>query len=299
MLMKFKDKIRLEKQLEILKEREMRLKPWQLKIKTVIYGTDTWPGKFFDISLLVLILISIIVIMLESVKSLYALYSSYFLVIEYVITGLFTVEYFLRIISLKKPFKYIFSFYGLIDILAILPTYLSLIFTGTKPLAVIRALRFLRVFRILEMTPYLSGANTIVKAIYDSRYKIIVFIMSMLTIVIILGSIMFSIESPEAGFTSIPRSIYWAIITITTVGYGDIAPVTPLGQAIASFIMLIGYSIIAIPTGIVSAEIVSNQKDEIRKFACPSCGEEGHTIDAEYCKFCGHKFEDHSKSIKT
>ena len=291
MLMKFREKIRLEKQIEALKDKEVRLKPWQLKIKTVIYGTDTWPGKFFDVSLLILILLSIVVIMLESVKSLYALYASYFLVIEFVITGLFTIEYFLRIIALKKPFKYIFSFYGLVDLLAILPTYLSLIFTGTKPLTVIRALRFLRVFRILEMTPYLSGANTIMKAIYDSRYKIIVFIISMLTIVIILGSIMYSIESVEAGFTSIPRSVYWAIITITTVGYGDIAPMTPLGQAIASIIMLIGYSIIAVPTGIVSAEIVTQKHQKIRKFACHDCGATDQKKNASFCYSCGAKLD--------
>jgi voltage-gated potassium channel len=289
-MIKFRDKIRLEKKMEQLKAKELRLATWQLKIKTVIHGTDTFLGKFFDISLLILILISILVIMLESVKPIYDLYSEFFIIIEFIITGLFTIEYILRIISLNRPLSYVFSFYGLIDLLSILPTYLSLIFTGAKPLTVIRALRFLRIFRILEMTPFLTGANVIIQAIYDSRYKIIVFVISMLTIVIILGAIMFSIETPEAGFTSIPRSIYWAIITITTVGYGDIAPMTALGQAIAAFIMLVGYSIIAVPTGIVSAEIVAHQKDKIKKFACPSCGKEGHDVDAEFCKFCGEKF---------
>lgn len=298
-MIKFRDKIRLEEKMERLKDKELRLSKWQLKIKAVIHETDTFFGKFFDISLLILILISILVIMLESVKPIYDLYAEFFIVFEFIITGLFTIEYILRIISLNKPLSYVFSFYGVIDLLSILPTYLSLIFTGAKPLTVIRALRFLRIFRILEMTPFLTGANVIIQAIYDSRYKIIVFVISMLTIVIILGAIMFSIETPEAGFTSIPRSIYWAIITITTVGYGDIAPMTALGQAIAAFIMLVGYSIIAVPTGVVSAEIVSGQKDKIRKYACPSCEKEGHSVDAEYCQFCGHQFPDHSKSIKT
>ena len=289
--MKFKDKIRLEK-LRQLHNSEFKLKPWQIKVKTVIYGTDTWPGKLFDILLLVLILISIVVIMMESVVFLNIKYKQEFLITEYIITGLFTIEYILRIISLRKPLKYVFSFYGLIDLLSILPTYLSLIFTGTKPLTIIRAVRFLRIFRILEMSSYTIGASTIIQALYASRQKIVVFILSMLTIVTILGGIMFSIESYEAGFTSIPRSIYWAIITITTVGYGDIAPITPLGQGIASFIMLIGYSIIAVPTGIVTAEVVKNDADKIRKYACPSCEKEGHTKDAEFCKFCGHQLDE-------
>ena len=289
-MLKFKDKIRLER-LKQLHKSEVKLKPWQLKIKTVIYGTDTWPGRLFDLILLVLILISIVVIMMESVPALNLKYRKEFLVTEYVITGLFTIEYIFRIISLKKPLKYVFSFYGIIDLLSILPTYLSLIFTGTKPLTIIRAVRFLRVFRILEMSNYTVGANTILRALYLSRHKIVVFILSMLTIVTILGGIMYTIESYEAGFTSIPRSIYWAIITITTVGYGDIAPMTPLGQGIASIIMLIGYAIIAVPTGIVTAEVVKNESDKIRKFACPSCKKEGHTTDAKFCKYCGHSFD--------
>ena len=292
--MKLNEKLKLEriKELRNLKDKEVPLKPWQLKIKSVIYGTDTWQGKLFDILLLVFILASILVIMLESVSFLKVKYFNSFLIVEYIITGLFTAEYILRIISLKKPFKYIFSFYGLIDLLSILPTYLSLIITGTKPLTVIRALRFLRIFRILEMSNYTAGSNTITKALYDSRHKIIVFILSVLTIVIVLGAIMYSIESAESGFTSIPRSIYWAIITITTVGYGDIAPATPLGQAIASFIMLIGYSIIAIPTGIVSAQAVKNDSEQIRKFKCPKCKKEGHEKAASFCKYCGAKLDD-------
>jgi voltage-gated potassium channel len=283
------------KRIKILKEeleaKEVRLKGWQLKVQEVIYGTTTPSGKLFDILLLLLILFSILAIMLESVAAYKNEYRLTFLVIEYVVTGLFTIEYILRIVSVKQPLKYIFSFFGIIDLLSILPTYLGLFISGSKPLTVVRAIRFLRIFRILELSNFTKGANTILQALYDSRHKIIVFIVSMLTIVIILGAIMFSVESAESGFTSIPRSIYWAIITITTVGYGDIAPATELGQAIASIIMLIGYSIIAVPTGIVSAEIIKGETSKIRQFSCPSCQKTGHTLDALYCKYCGHSFK--------
>jgi len=274
-----------------LREKEVGLKPWQEKIQEVITGTETRMGKLFDIWLLIMILASIVVIMLESVPSIQKLYAHEFIVIEFTITGLFTIEYMLRIISTRHPLRYIFSFFGFIDLVSILPTYLTLFISGTKPLAVIRALRFLRIFRILELSNFTKGADTIIKALYESRHKIGVFIISMLTIVIILGAIMFSIESPESGFTSIPRSIYWAIITITTVGYGDIAPMTPTGQAVASIIMLIGYSIIAVPTGIVSAEIVRGDKLKYQLHACPKCSETGHELDAEFCKFCGEKLK--------
>ncbi len=274
-----------------LREKEVGLKPWQEKIQEVITGTETRMGKLFDIWLLIMILASIVVIMLESVPSIQKLYAHEFIVIEFTITGLFTIEYLLRIISTKHPLRYMFSFFGLIDLVSILPTYLTLFISGTKPLTVIRALRFLRIFRILELSNFTKGADTIIKALYESRHKIGVFIISMLTIVIILGAIMFSIESPEAGFTSLPRRIYWAIITITTVGYGDIAPMTPAGQAVASIIMLIGYSIIAVPTGIVSAEIVRGDKLKYQLHACPKCSETGHELDAEFCKFCGEKLK--------
>jgi voltage-gated potassium channel len=278
------------KKIKGLQEKEIELKPWQQRIKTVIYGTDTPAGKLFDVLLLIVILLSIVVIMLESVPSLYKLYAHQFFIVEFVITGLFTIEYVLRLVSVKKPWKYVFSFYGIIDILSILPTYLSLFIVGTKPLTVIRAIRFLRVFRILELTNYTQGANMIIKALYNSRHKIIVFVISMLTIVTILGAIMFSIESPESGFTSIPRSIYWAIITITTVGYGDITPITPLGQALSAFIMLIGYSIIAVPTGIVTAEVVKQNTNRFKLFSCPKCGAKDHPEDALFCRVCGEKF---------
>jgi voltage-gated potassium channel len=278
-----------KKTIDNLTKKEVQLRPWQQKIHEIITGTETRLGKLFDIWLLIIILISVIVIMLESISSVQKVYAEEFIIIEFVITGLFTIEYVLRIISTKQPLKYMFSFLGVVDLLSILPTYLGLFISGTKPLTVIRALRFLRIFRILELSNYTMGADTIIKALYGSRRKIIVFIMSMLTIVIILGAIMFSVESPEAGFTSIPRSIYWAIITITTVGYGDIAPITPLGQAIAAIIMLIGYSIIAVPTGIVSAEIVKRDKSRFKLHACSNCKRTEHETDAEFCKYCGEK----------
>jgi voltage-gated potassium channel len=271
-------------------KKEVKLKPWQQKIATVIEGTDTPMGKLFDILLLVVILFSILIVMLESVSAIQLVYQTEFVIIEFIITGLFSIEYILRILSSKRPLRYVFSFMGLVDLLSILPTFIGLFISGAKPLTVIRALRFLRIFRILELSSYTKGADTIIKALYQSRQKIIVFIISMLTIVIILGAIMYSLESAEAGFTSIPRSIYWAIITITTVGYGDITPETAIGQTIASIIMLIGYSIIAVPTGIVSAEIVRSEKNKFKLHDCPKCKKSGHDQDALHCKFCGEKF---------
>lgn len=278
-----------KKIIDNLTKKEVELKPWQHKINEIIAGTETRLGKLFDIWLLVIILVSVVVIMLESVPSIQKVYAEEFITIEFVVTGLFSIEYILRIISAKHPLKYMFSFLGIVDLLSILPTYLALFISGTKPLTVIRALRFLRIFRILELTNFTMGADTIIKALYASRHKIVVFIISMLTIVIILGAIMFSVESPESGFTSIPRSIYWAIITITTVGYGDIAPMTPAGQAIASFIMLIGYSIIAVPTGIVSAEIVRGDQSRYKLHACSKCKRTEHETNADFCKYCGEK----------
>lgn len=273
------------------REKEFKLRPWQLKIQEVIYGTYTKPGKVFDILLLILILLSVVVIMLESVTYLNLKYSFTFLTIEWIVTGLFTIEYILRIISLRKPFSYIFSFMGLVDLFSILPSYLSLFIDGAASLMLLRSIRFLRIFRILRLSRYMLGADVLGDALKNSRHKIAVFLISMLTIVIILGGLMYVIEPKEAGFTSIPRSIYWAIITITTVGYGDIAPVTPLGQALASFIMLFGYAIIAVPTGIVSSEFTALKSEDIKVFECPNCGESGHEKSAHFCKSCGYEFK--------
>lgn len=282
-------KKRLDKTMKF-REKDFPLRPWQKKLQEVIHGTDTKLGRNFDVLLLIVILISIVVVMLESVRWLNNQYSFTFWSIEWVVTALFTVEYFLRIISLKKPLTYVFSFMGVVDLLSLLPTYIGLFVEGTEALMVIRSIRFLRIFRILKLSRYMLGADILGEALKNSRHKIIVFLISILTIVIIMGGLMFVIEPNEAGFTSIPRSVYWAIITITTVGYGDIAPVTPVGQAIASLIMLFGYAIIAVPTGIVSSEFTALKKDSVKPFECPNCGATGHDKEAKFCKECGTKF---------
>lgn len=284
-------KKRIDKSLAF-REKEVKLRPWQLKVQEIIYGTYTKAGKRFDILLLILILLSIVVVMLESVSYLNLKYRLTFIGIEWVITVLFTIEYILRIISLRKPLSYVFSFMGIVDLLSILPSYLSLLVDGTESLMLLRSIRFLRIFRILRLSRYMLGADILGNALKNSRHKIIVFLISMLTIVIILGGMMYVIEPAEAGFTSIPRSVYWAIITITTVGYGDIAPVTPLGQALASFIMLFGYAIIAVPTGIVSSEFTALRYEGIKSFECDNCGATDHEKSSNFCKNCGYEFKD-------
>lgn len=283
-------KNRIDKSLGF-RNKDFNLRPWQLKVQEVIHGTETKWGKLFDVLLLIVILASIVTVMLESVKEISAKYHDVFITLEWIITGLFTIEYILRILSLKKPLSYVFSFFGLIDLLALLPSYLGLFIVGSESLMVIRVVRFLRIFKILRMSHYIQGGNILTDALKNSRAKIIVFLISMLTIVIIMGGVMYFIESEEAGFTSIPRSIYWAIITITTVGYGDIAPMTPVGQALASIIMLFGYAIIAVPTGIVSSEIATAKQGDKKQFKCPNCGAEGHEAEAKYCRECGEKLD--------
>lgn len=266
------------------------LKPWQHKMHEVIYEADTTGGKVFDIGLLIVIILSISVVMLESVPSLHSLYGTWFDKAEWFFTIIFTLEYIARLVSIGKPLKYIFSFYGIIDFLSIIPTYLGVFITGTSSLMVIRSLRLMRVFRILKLGNFLKESRALVDSLKASRHKIAVFILSILTMVIILGTIMYLVESPEAGFTSIPRSIYWAIVTLTTVGYGDIAPTTPLGQFIASIVMILGYAIIAVPTGIVTNELIkADNKKELNTQACMSCSKEGHDTNADFCKFCGEK----------
>lgn len=259
------------------------------KLHTIIFEADTPAGKVFDVGLLIVIVLSVIMVMLESVKSIQIHYEELFNNFEWIFTIIFTIEYVLRIWITGKPWKYIFSFYGLIDLLSIIPTFLGIFFTGTHSLLVIRTLRLLRVFRILKLARFLGEAQNLINALKASRVKIIVFIFSVLSLTVIMGTLMYLIEGGENGFTSIPRSIYWAIVTLTTVGYGDIAPQTVLGQAIASMIMILGYGIIAVPTGIVGAEVAINSGDskQISTQACPDCSAEGHDTDAEYCKHCG------------
>lgn len=266
------------------------LNKWRKAIHEIVYEADTTLGRIFDIALLIFIILSVMAVMLESVDSIKADYWHVLLIAEWFFTIVFTIEYIARIVSITKPAKYIFSFYGVIDFLSTIPTYLVLIFGfGSQQFLTFRALRLLRVFRILKLVRYLREARTLRNAMIASRAKITVFLFAVLMITIIMGTIMYMIENDEAGFTSIPRSIYWAIVTLTTVGYGDIAPVTPVGQAIASLIMIIGYAIIAVPTGIVSAEMVHANKGEIstNTQACMNCSREGHDDDATHCKYCG------------
>jgi len=256
------------------------------RIYTIIFEADTWEGKMFDISLIIAILVSILLVSLESVEPVDKRCHSALKIAEWIITGLFTVEYGLRIWILKKPWKYIFSLYGIIDLLAILPSYLGLVFAGGQSLMVIRALRLLRIFRIMKLTRYTSASRSLAIALWASREKILVFFSVVITLVIIFGTIMYLIEGQTNGFTSIPTSIYWAVVTLTTVGYGDISPVTPLGQFLASIIMIMGYAIIAVPTGIVTAQMMQKSAP-LNTQVCPNCMFDKHEDDARYCKKCG------------
>lgn len=263
--------------------------PWRGKLHEIIFEADTFLGKLFDIVLILSIILSIIAVMLDSIASIRAGYGNILLIVEWSFTILFTIEYILRILAINIPRRYIFSFYGIVDLLAILPTYLSLFLPGTQFLLVIRVLRVLRIFRVLKFVQYISEAKMLRQALSASRRKITVFLFTVLSVVVIVGSMMYLIEGPENGFTSIPKSIYWSIVTLTTVGYGDISPNTPLGQVLASVLMILGYGIIAVPTGIVTVEFSKLKETEISTQSCPNCGSEGHDKDAAYCKFCGFK----------
>ena len=263
---------------------------WRHKLHTVIYESNTVAGKVFDVSLLMLILLSIIVVMLDSVERFNQRYSGLFYTLEWTFTILFTIEFILRLICIDKPLRYVFSTFGVIDLLAIIPSYLSIFYAGAQSLLVLRALRLLRVFRIFKLTHFLTEIDFLKTAMQASVKKISVFMLVVLSLVIILGSVMYLVEGRQNGFTSIPDSIYWAIVTITTVGYGDITPVTPVGKFIASFIMLIGYGIIAVPTGIITTEMaLASRSRNFGQETCPGCGKEEHDADAIFCKRCGTK----------
>lgn len=264
---------------------------WRTKLYEVIFEADTIGGKVFDVCLLVFITSSIVVICLESISSIYTGNEQLFLCLEIGFTVIFSIEYILRLIAVKTPIQYVKSFYGIIDLLAILPTYLAIIFPSLHFLLVIRALRLLRIFRIFKMVHFLNESLFLVNALWNARRKILVFFFSVILITIIAGSFMFVIEhNVNPAFKSIPESVYWAIVTLTTVGYGDISPVTPMGKVVASFIMLLGYCIIAVPTGIVSASIVKEMnKESLTTQTCPHCLKQGHDADAKFCKFCGTK----------
>ena len=254
----------------------------------IVFEADTPSGKLFDLVLLFVILVSVILVMLESVPSIARNYLNILKTSEWIITAIFSIEYALRILIVKKPLRYIFSFYGIIDFLSVIPTYLSLVIVGSHSLAVIRVLRLLRVFRILKLTRYTSAGRTLGRALWASREKISVFIFFVIILVVIIGTIMYLVEGESHGFTSIPRSIYWAVVTLTTVGYGDISPETSLGQFLASIVMILGYAIIAVPTGIVTSELMKPSVKQNTQ-VCHNCLNETHDFDANYCKKCGTK----------
>ncbi|NMO18193.1 ion transporter [Pyxidicoccus fallax] len=254
----------------------------------IIFEADTPAGKAFDVGLLWTILFSIAAVMLESVASVREQFGFELRALEWGFTVLFTVEYVLRLIAVRRPLAYATSFFGLVDLLAILPTFLSLFFPGAQSLLVVRVVRMLRVFRVLKLAHLLGQAEVLMTALRASRPKIIVFLGAVLTIVVIMGSVMYLVEGPENGFDNIPRSMYWAIVTMTTVGFGDITPKTVMGQFIASVLMVMGYGILAVPTGIVSVELAAATRHGVNTQACPGCGTQGHDLDAKFCKNCGH-----------
>ncbi|WP_026837946.1 ion transporter [Gillisia sp. JM1] len=267
---------------------------WRVKLYHIIYGADTRLGKLFDIVLLVLIVLSIILVMLESVASYNIKFHDQFYIAEWIITIFFSIEYILRIISINKPTKYIFSFYGVVDLLSTIPSYIIFFVGGSNMFLAVRALRLLRVFRILKVTRYIGESQKLISALKDSRAKISIFLFAVLIICIITGTLMYLVEGPENGFTNIPLSIYWCIVTLTTVGFGDIHPLTPLGRFIASFIMIVGYGVIAVPTGIVGAEISKDMSKGVglKPYKCKNCGEKEHKVSSEFCHNCGKKLNE-------
>jgi len=261
---------------------------WRHRLHEVVFEADTLSGKTFDLVLLWLIILSVGVVVLESVKSLREAYGTLLIGAEWALTIIFTVEYVLRLISVRRPMRYATSFFGIIDVMAIVPTYASLFLPGAQSLLVIRMLRLLRVFRILKLTEYVTEARVITIALRASSKKISVFLLAVLSLVTIVGAAMYVVEGEENGFTDIPTSIYWAIVTLTTVGYGDLSPKTGLGKALASLVMIMGYGIIAVPTGIVTVEL-SRAPKKISTQVCPECHTQEHDADAIFCKYCASR----------
>ena len=264
-----------------------RTSPWRRYLHEVIFEADTPAGKAFDVALLWSILLSVAAVLLESVEGIRARYELFLRTAEWFFTILFTIEYVLRLISVGRPLRYATSFFGVVDLLAIVPTYLSLVIPGTQSLIVIRALRLLRIFRVFKLVRFLDAGHMLTQAIWISRHKIIVFLGTVMTLVLIIGALMHLIEGADSGFDSIPRGVYWAIVTLTTVGYGNITPETALGQAFASVVMILGYGIIAVPTGIVTVALTQASARRVTTQSCPECSAEGHDADAKFCKYCG------------
>jgi len=260
---------------------------WQQRLYTILFASNSPLGKTFDICLLLLIVVSTGGVMLESVEPIRAAHQPFFLALEWIATVLFAAEYILRILCLRKPRGFVFSFFGIVDLLAFLPTILTAFVAGRAYFVVIRGVRLLRVFRIFKLGRYMREGNILVEALIAGRQKILVFLFGVGTMVMIIGTLMYIIEGAENGYTSIPRSIYWAIVTLTTVGYGDIAPQTVLGQTLASIVMILGYSIIAVPTGIITVEISRAGTAASKQRTCPACTLHTHDTDAIFCKRCG------------
>jgi len=265
---------------------------WRKRIYEIIFEADTKAGKQFDILLLVAILLSVLVVMLESVVSIQEKYGKILFVVEWVFTILFCLEYIARLVSVKKPLKYALSFFGIIDLLSILPTFVAFFYMGTHSIRIIRILRLMRVFRVLKLIGFLKEARVLKNSLKASWPKITVFLLAVFSLVVILGTLMYIIEDPGSGFTSIPISIYWAIVTLTTVGYGDIAPMTPLGQMLASLIMIMGYAIIAVPTGLVAADLSKGSGVHLNTQVCPYCLLDKHLDDSVFCRKCGENLDD-------
>lgn len=260
---------------------------WRATLHEIIFEADTPAGRTFDLLLILTILLSTLAVMLESMQVVRQNWSQEIRIAEWLFTILFTIEYILRLMTVKRPLRYATSFFGVVDLMAVLPTYISLVLPGAQYLLVLRFLRILRVFRVLKLALYLKEGEIILRALRASQRKITVFLFGVLSAILILGSLMYMIEGEANGFTSIPKSIYWAIVTMTTVGYGDIAPQTTVGQFLAACMMILGYAIIAVPTGIVSVEMRGAMNQAVSTQACPSCSKEGHEVDARFCKHCG------------
>jgi voltage-gated potassium channel len=267
---------------------ELPTEGWRQQIHEIVFEAETLPGKIFDIVLMLMILASVAAVLLESVRSIRGEYGLLLDAVEWAFTFLFTLEYILRIVSVKRPLLYAFSFYGIIDILAVLPSYLSLFIPGTQYLLIIRILRLLRIFRILKLSEYTSAGSVITSALMASRKKILVFLTAVVLIITVVGALMYVIEGEDNGFTDIPTSIYWAVVTMTTVGYGDLSPKTALGKLIASIVMILGYGIIAVPTGIVTSEFARANR-AVSTQVCTECHADNHDADAIHCKYCGTK----------
>ena len=271
--------------------------PVRRRIRIIIFGTDTPAGKAFDVGLWLAIGASVVVVMLDSVEDFERDFGRILFGAEWFFTILFSFEYILRLATVRQPLRYALSFFGIVDLLSVVPTYLSFFFPGTHYLLIVRSLRLLRIFRVLKLSRFVDESQVLMTALRMSLPKISVFLLSILTIVCIMGALMYVVEGRESGFSSIPRGMYWAIVTLTTVGYGDIAPKTALGQVLASMLMIMGYGIIAVPTGIVSVELANAARTPVTGISCGSCGSDGHDLDAVHCKFCGESLSQDRNSV--